>query len=1005
MRVPTGCCLALGIVLVALAGTARASDSVTAQEAVDRLQAQVPQVRFYHEGQRLTRVYGVPLGFGTAAEYASEQFRLDHAEVFGVEPEDLEPIGFAGEEALTLPLVYDRHTGEYKFTLIRYGHYEQGIPVFQSDMRVLVLNREDYPVVLVSSSLRDLGGFTPAIEPGAARADLGQAAAKVLVPDLINFTEPEMVIWAGIEDMDVEPRVALTFVADNYTQGEVLKPERWRFVTDATTGSILYQENLIVFTDVTGNVSGIATQGVGAYPCDPDESEPMRYARVTTDTATAYADVNGDFVIPNAGTTPVEVESRVWGEWFRVFNVQSGGTDAVLARTVTPPGPADFTHNGFLNNEYYRAQVNGYVEANVVRDYTLAYSPAFPGLQQNAFPVNVNEDPGVGYCPCNAWWDGNSITFCRSDPGCVNTAWSSVVHHEYGHHLVGMSGNGQGPYGEGTGDVMSLLVLDDSRIGVGFPAGNCGAWLRDADNNCQYQQSGCSSCGSASHDCGRLLAGCVWSTRTELLATEPTEYRNIISNLAINAMFLHSGSSITPSITIDYLTLDDDDGDIANGTPHYAEIDAGFGAHNMAAPPLSLVGFEYPDGRPELATPGESTVFGVNVVPIAGTPVPGSGELHYSLNGGSFATEAMSEFAANEYEATLPAAACLDVYTWYVSADAAEGGTYTDPSDAPASTHTSVVATNQVIVFADDFETNQGWTVSGTASDGQWDRGVPVACNRGDPPTDFDGSGQCYLTDNSSASGCNSDVDGGYTRLHSPTIDLSGGDAEVHYALWYTNDYGADPNNDLFHVHVSNNNGSNWTLVQTFGPLTTSGWTEHAFVVSSFVPPTAQVVVRFEASDLSSGSVVEAAVDDFSVSRFECEAIATCDDGTQNQGEEMIDCGGPECPPCECLSDPTCADGAFCNGSETCDAFGDCQAGSDPCGAGSWCDETGDGCIAYGNGDFDVDLDVDLDDFEDFQKCFGQSALGGCEPGNLSGDGMIDLDDFQQFAAGMGGPS
>ncbi|MHC4093374.1 MAG: hypothetical protein ACYSVY_24400, partial [Planctomycetota bacterium] len=223
--------------------------------------------------------------------------------------------------------------------------------------------------------------------------------------------------------------------------------------------------------------------------------------------------------------------------------------------------------------------------------------------------------------------------------------------------------------------------------------------------------------------------------------------------------------------------------------------------------------------------------------------------------------------------------------------------------------------------------------------------------------------------------------------------------------LWYTNDYGADPNNDLFHVHVSNNNGSNWTLVQTFGPLSASGWTEHAFVVSSFVPPTAQVVVRFEASDLSSGSVVEAAVDDFSVSRFECEAIATCDDGTQNQGEEMIDCGGPECPPCECLSDPTCADGAFCNGSETCDAFGDCQAGSDPCGAGSWCDETGDGCIAYGNGDFDVDLDVDLDDFEDFQKCFGQSALGGCEPGNLSGDGMIDLDDFQQFAAGMGGPS
>jgi len=56
-------------------------------------------------------------------------------------------------------------------------------------------------------------------------------------------------------------------------------------------------------------------------------------------------------------------------------------------------------------------------------------------------------------------------------------------------------------------------------------------------------------------------------------------------------------------------------------------------------------------------------------------------------------------------------------------------------------------------------------------------------------------------------------------------------------------------------------------------------------------------------------------------------AAPTCSDGIQNQGEDRIDCGDP-CPPCQCLSDATCSDGVFCNGAETCDAYGHCQTGT-----------------------------------------------------------------------------
>lgn len=43
---------------------------------------------------------------------------------------------------------------------------------------------------------------------------------------------------------------------------------------------------------------------------------------------------------------------------------------------------------------------------------------------------------------------------------------------------------------------------------------------------------------------------------------------------------------------------------------------------------------------------------------------------------------------------------------------------------------------------------------------------------------------------------------------------------------------------------------------------------------------------------------------------------ATCNDGVQNQGETGVDCGGPNCQPCETAVAPTCTDGVQ-NGTET----------------------------------------------------------------------------------------
>ena len=174
---------------------------------------------------------------------------------------------------------------------------------------------------------------------------------------------------------------------------------------------------------------------------------------------------------------------------------------------------------------------------------------------------------------------------------------------------------------------------------------------------------------------------------------------------------------------------------------------------------------------------------------------------------------------------------------------------------SPLGPFSGVVADSSDMAFEDDFETNQGWTVSGLATDG-WTRGVPITdCDRGNPTNTPNGTSACYLTDNSNNGSCNSDVDRGDTILTSPTLDASdprrwcptGGGTTTRLQMVLPQTKTPSMCSVLPMVEPA---GSLWRTVQGNSPEANGGWFRKQFLISDFVPNTASFRIRFIGADI-----------------------------------------------------------------------------------------------------------------------------------------------------------
>jgi len=221
---------------------------------------------------------------------------------------------------------------------------------------------------------------------------------------------------------------------------------------------------------------------------------------------------------------------------------------------------------------------------------------------------------------------------------------------------------------------------------------------------------------------------------------------------------------------------------------------------------------------------------------------------------------------------------CGDILSFRLVPNGASG------CDAETS-YFDVTLGQSVVEHFDDFETDQGWqfdAVNSTAESGDWILGDPEATDYqpGDDVTP--GGTQAWFTasnpDNENAF---DDIDNGVVILLSPLFDLSGVDnAEVSYYRWFAlNSPGTDVG-DFFKADVSEDGGQSWVNMETLGtddpaPL----WIQRRFALGQFIALTDEVQFRFQAADgTGQGSVVEAALDEFKIDRFQCDSTPACFD-------------------------------------------------------------------------------------------------------------------------------
>lgn len=174
--------------------------------------------------------------------------------------------------------------------------------------------------------------------------------------------------------------------------------------------------------------------------------------------------------------------------------------------------------------------------------------------------------------------------------------------------------------------------------------------------------------------------------------------------------------------------------------------------------------------------------------------------------------------------------------------------------------------------YMDDFTLNFGWTETGDATNGKWERGKPVGTDYNGVPVNpgndvnMDCSDKAYITGNGGGGAGDDDIDNGTTVLTSPVFNLTGYNVPfISYFRWFFDSGGFSAPNDTLIVMITS--GTDTAVIEKViaNPPNNSLWINKVFKISNYVAPGTNMRLILKATDYDQGHLVEAGLDMFQV--------------------------------------------------------------------------------------------------------------------------------------------